>query len=589
MRKQELTGYPSIDKPWLKYYSEEAINAPLPACTVFENIYTRNKGNDKEIALKYYGKKITFSDLFVNVEKAKRSFEQLGVKKGDIVVMITSSTPETIYSVLALCRIGAVANIINPFFEPQQMIDRISETDAKIMIVLDQLYKNIAEFIERIPVKRIVVIPVAQSMPLDIKVAVGFKLGRIHISFGDSILLWNDFIKIGNHHEISTDAEYEKDRPFIMVYSSGTTGASKGIVLTNSGINTTVSHYYTTGLKYSKKSTMLQMIPVWFSTGIVFSVIMPLSLGITVVLEPVFSEKVFVKDLVKYKPNMVLTATSLWVYACTCSQLQNANLSHLTIPITGGEKITAETENQINNFLSTHNCNHQILKGYGMCELGSTVTADSQEVIKIGSVGFPINKVVVAAFDQDTNKEMKYCQRGEIRVLSPARMKEYFKNPKATADFFRIDENGNTWGCTGDIGYVDENGFVYILGRTNDCYTASSGKRVYCFDIEDIILRHKDIERCKVVGVVHDGNECAIAHIVIKKGGVADIYALLTELRKLCDENLSQDSMPLGFVIQNEMPIKNSGKLDVEKLKKDTDNIICTTEVGIRKITINNQ
>ena len=143
MNKEQMTGYPSIDKPWMKYYSEEALNTQLPDRTAYEHIYERHKEHLEEIALVYFGKKITYGELFKNVEAAKRAFECAGVKKGDIVVMVMLSTPETVYSVLALCRIGAVANLINPLFEKQQIADRINETNAKIMIVLDRLYERV--------------------------------------------------------------------------------------------------------------------------------------------------------------------------------------------------------------------------------------------------------------------------------------------------------------------------------------------------------------------------------------------------------------------------------------------------------------
>lgn len=138
--EKKLTGYPSIDKPWLKYYSEEAINTSLPRCTVFENIYQYNYQYPKDIALEYYGRKISYKTLFNNVEVTKNALLAHGVSKDSKVILYTSAIPETVYTVLALCQIGAVANMINPLFTNEQVIDRINETDATLMIVLDQLY-----------------------------------------------------------------------------------------------------------------------------------------------------------------------------------------------------------------------------------------------------------------------------------------------------------------------------------------------------------------------------------------------------------------------------------------------------------------
>ena len=572
--EKELTGYPSIDKPWLKYYSEEAINAPIPQCTVYENIFNRNKDHLNDIALIYFGHKITYRSLFDNVEIIKRAFEKSGLKKGDIVVMITSSTPETIYAVLALCRIGAIANMVNPLFEEQQIIDRINETNASILIVLDRMYFKIQNIVNDLCIKEIIFISATNSMPVLTKIGAALKLGKSGVRYGARIIEWKHFIDRSKNSSETKDAVYENGSPFIMVYSSGTTGASKGIVLTNEGINATISHYYSMGFKYNRKNTMLQMIPIWFSTGIVFSVLMPLCLGITVILEPVFNEINFARDLIKYKPNMVLTATSLWIYACKSKQLRKANLSHLAFPITGGEKITLETENYINRFLSSHNSNNRLLKGYGMCELGGTVTADSQYVIKEGSVGFPINKVIVSAFDVKTNKELKYNERGEIRVNSPARMKEYYKNPEATNNFFYTDNNGNMWGCTGDIGYMDENGFLFVLGRANDSFISKNGKTIYCFDIENVILQNENISRCKVVGVEINNSYVPIAHIVIDKACDLSKDDLIDQIHKKCLECLEPDAIPYGYKFRDSLPINQSGKMDVEALKNDVEGII---------------
>ena len=586
MSDKNLTGYPSIDKPWLKYYSEEAINAHLPECTVFENIFKRNGSRAKDIALEYYSKKITYGELFRNVEAAKQAYERVGVKKGDIVVMVTSSTPETVYSVLALCRIGAVANMINPFFEPQQMIDRIGETGAKVLVVLDRLYNNIALFADKLPVKTKVIIPVTNSMPATVRLAASIKLGRADIPYSEATITWSDFIKSTERFDSKPDAEYEKDRPLIMVYSSGTTGASKGIVLTNDGINATITHYDSDAFPYNRGDRFLQVIPVWFSTGIVLSVLMPLCMSVTTILEPVFNEKIFAQDIAKYKPNMTIAATSLWVYAATSSELKNTDLSFMDYPITGGEKVIESTETMLNAFLAAHKCNSKLLKGYGMCELGSTISTDSKIMIKTCSVGIPISKVLVSAFDISTNKELKYNERGEIRVLSPARMKGYFKNPEATADFFYADENGNIWGCTGDIGYVDEDGFVYILGRANDSYKAHSGRTVYCFDVEEVILQHRAVSHCKVVGVKHIDSELAVVHIVLESNVKIDTETLVRELHQLCIEQLDNDSIPFGYIIRESMPIKNSGKLNVEQLKSERTDILRIADNKVTKIDL---
>ena len=584
MQDKRLTGYPSIDKPWMKYYSEEPQYIPRDDATFFDCLYEKNIEHSNDIALVYYGKKFTYGELFSNIQRTRDALLNYGIKSGDKVILFTSSTPETVYIVLALCRIGAVANMINPLFTKEQIIARINETDASLMIVLDQLYEKIADVFDDLCMKTTVVVPVYQSMPKITGEIAKIKLKK-PIKYNSQILLWNDFI--GQAHNSAPDAEYEKNRPLIMVYSSGTTGASKGIVLTSDGLRSMLIHYSHPNFQYQpfyRGDTMLQMIPVWFSTGIVASLLMPLALGVTVILEPVFSKESFAQDIKKYMPKMTLAATSLWIYAMQCKELQNVDLSGVQCPISGGEHTLPRVEQALNKFLKKHGCCSALLKGYGMCELGSTVTMDSPNNTKIGSAGYPIHGVTLAAFDTVTNQEQKYDERGEIRVNTPCHMKEYFKNPDATNEFFWTDDNGTVWGCTGDMGYVDEDGFVYILGRCSDNFLSLSGEKIYCFDIENLILQNENISQCEVVGMPVDEEHCVpVAQLVVNESTAMSTDELVKKIHSDCTKQLNSDCVPCGYKFVTAFPVKNNGKRDMELIKEDKTNYIIPDEQGNMK------
>jgi len=567
---QNLTGYPSIDKPWLKYYSEETKNAKVPECTVYENIYNNNAMHLDATALIYFGHKITYARLFEQVEKAKCAFQALGVKKNDRVVLYTSSTPEMLYTVLALCRIGATANMINPLFTSEQAKDRINETEATVMVVLDQLWGKIKDIIPQTCIKTVIVIPVYASMSGITKVVASWKMKK-KLNYNERLISWEHFTAKGEDITPIADEPYEKNRALIMVYSSGTTGASKAIVLTNDGINATISHYLSPDFPYEHGNTFLQMIPIWFSTGIVLSALMPVCLGVTVVMEPIFSKESFAKDILKYKPNMTLGTTSLWLYAIRNSKLNKIDWSFMMYPITGGEQVSARVETKLNLFFREHNCKSALLKGYGMCELGSTVSTDSSSIHKPGATGFPIKGVSVAAFDIETGDEKRYNERGEIRVLSPCRMKEYYKNPEATAKYFYEDKNGNLWGCTGDVGYVDEDGFIFILGRASDTFTSKSGQKIYCFDIENVVLENENVAQCEVVGHDQGGFDVPAVHIVLEDTCIKSPKEILEEVHQNCINKLSEECIPWGYKFCDAFPVKNNGKRDMEMIRQDRD------------------
>lgn len=573
--ERQITGYPSIDKPWLKYYQcKDAIR--IEGKTVYEVLYERNQDHPAETALEYFGRKITYRELFRRIERVKAAFERAGVKKGDQVAFLASSTPEIVYGILALCRIGAIANMVNPLFESEQIHDRIGETHAEIIVVLDQLYPKLKSAVEQCgtltDIRKIIVVPVANSMPWGIRQLATLKM-KVGIPYDRTTVSWVEFIngKGSGGLFTSPDAKYERERAFIMVYSSGSTGAAKGIVLTNGGICATISHYLSPNFPYERGDRYLQMIPVWFSTGIVLSVVMPLCLGITVILEPVFSKESFAKDIARYRPNMTLTATSLWLYAMRSRELKNKDLSFLKYPITGGELILERVEASINQFLAEHGCKAPLIKGYGMCELGSTISTDDLKHQKPGAAGFPISEVTVAAFDIETNEEQSYGKPGELRVLSPAHMKGYFNNPRATDEFFWRDEEGRAWGRTGDMGYVDEDGFIHVLGRMSDYFIPKSGIRRYCFDIENVILEDPAVAQCEVVGILEDGAEVPVAHLVLEDGAVTDVRGFLKRIHTLCVDRLNTECVPQRYRIWEAFPVKNNGKRDMEKIKEITD------------------
>lgn len=585
MDEKKLTGYPSIDKPWLKYYSEEAINTPIPQKTVYELFQELNSEHLSDIALIYFGRKISYKHVFENVEKAKIAFLAHGVKKGDRVILFTSATPELVYAVLALCRIGAIANMISPLFTLDQIKDRINETDADVMLVLDQLYAKIQPVIGELCVKKTIIIPVYNEMSGIVKAIATIKMKK-KIEYSDALIQWSDFLEKGKGIRDQADAVYEENTPLVIVYSSGTTGASKGIVLTNDGINAVISHYISPDFPMKRGDKMLQIIPTWFSTGLILSVLMPISIGLTTILEPAFSKENFAKDVKKYLPQVVLAPLSLWTYAIESKELQQADLSNMVYPFSGGELVLPRIEKIINDFLHKRNCKSVLLKGYGMCELGSTVATDSLQKNKSVSTGYPMKGVVAAAFDVETNKELKYGGRGEIRVASPAHMKEYYKNEDATKAFFYQDDNGVLWGCTGDMGYVDEDGFIYILGRMSDTFMTAEGENVYCFDVENQIFKNDNIAQCEVVGIDMGNYDVPVAHIILNKECTTPVDEIICNIHSLCKDNLPEHGIPHGYKICDAFPIRISGKRDMEKIKADRTGFVLPVDGKVKQIDI---
>lgn len=560
---KELTGYPSIDKPWLKYYSEEAINAVIPKCSIYENIYEANKEYLKETALLYFGKRISYKKLFCEVEKTAKAFVSYGVKCGDNVAICMPATPETIYAILALNKIGANVNMLNPTFTEEQLTERINETEAKILLVLNELFDRVERVIPKTKIEIVVSCAAVNALGTVVKMIKKVKT----IS---NTVVWNDFIKQGRSSTVRVP-KYESMRPAIVVYSSGTTGASKGIQLTNDSINATITEGRYIGFEWKRQDRYMAVVPIWFSTGIVASILVPLRHGITVMLEPMYDFEVFHQHIVKYCPNFTITASGLPDYLMNQKEMEVAYKSFKYL-VVGGEYITPHTEKRLNQWLEKNGCVEKIHKGYGMCECGGTVTATHYKHNIIGSAGIPTPHVTVAAFDLRTGEELKYGQRGEVRVLTPCRMLEYYKRPEATAEYFHTDAQGRVWACTGDMGYVTEDGNLYVDGRISLSYQNEEGETIYLFDIERAILDIEKVRQCRVVVSEINGKRMHVAHITLASD---DVMQILQEIKEHCLAKLEESHMLTFLKIHDSaLPVKNTGKVDVVKMENDVKDLV---------------
>lgn len=575
-RSKTITGYASIDRPWEKYYGKEKIEEKKEKRTVYQEVYKNNINYPKDIALEFFGTKINYGKFLRNVENTAKAFEEYGVKKGDFVTICAAGVPETVYSFYALSKIGAVANMISPYFDKKDLVDRIEDCESDTLIVMDTFYKEIEQSIKKSRIKNIIILPTLNSSLLGL-ISKKYKTDKVN---GE--LLWNQFIKDGIKRGDTLNASYETNMPLAMVYSSGTTGASKGILLSNDSFQNSVEAYLQSGLDLSRRQKFYQIIPPWFSTGLSTSIHLPLSCGTTVFMDPRFEREIFVKNVIKAKPNYTVAPTSMHEGFLDKRLVGNADLSYFNHAYEGGEPLRKEVSDGIEKVFSEHGNNSKLLVGYGQCEAGATITTETPNTMHSGgSVGIPLPGVTIGIFDENFN-ELKYNQRGLVLANTPCRMIEYYHNPKATEKYFYTDKNGVIWNCTGDIGHIDENGELFIHGRASD-FTIIKDKKIYNFDIEEIIMSFEEVKLCDVFDKIdNDGQTTLVAHIIFKdefnKEISKDYDSLLNELEQIRDaiynETKDVDMVPNIFKVRNEFPYAKSGKRDMQKIKNETEGFI---------------
>lgn len=301
-----------------------------------------------------------------------------------------------------------------------------------------------------------------------------------------------------------------------MVYSSGTTGASKGILLSVDSFQRLINAYGNSGFDTSRRQTVFQNIPPWHSTGLSLGINFPLSFGVKVCTDPRFDHDVFIKSVLKYKPEYILTNTSMYqgfTFDKSLKRLKGKSLSFLKYPVEGGEPLTEKDIENIETVFKTHGSNARLLNGYGECECGATVTTDiTSKKFSNDASGIPLPDITTVGIFNDDYTELKYGERGNILVKTEIGMLEYYKNPKATKEFFYDAPNGDRWSKTGDIGYINEDGSLVVLGRKSDISTIN-GIEIYNFDIERAILKSDKVKLCEIQTHPNDDNRL-VAHIV---------------------------------------------------------------------------
>ena len=570
MKEKELTGYPSIDKPWLKYYSEEVRNAKVPACSMYDLLYGNNCANTGDIAVEYMGNKVTYGRLFGKIEEAARAFWAWGIRKGDIVAICAVNIPEVIYSIYALNRIGAIVNLIDPRSNMESIKSYIRECDAKAVVTIDIAYSAAKEAAREEEIDRVIVMSAADSM-LTIEKAL-FQLQKIEICSED--LDWKKFVSQGEGAE-PIYAAYEKNRCVILAHTGGTTGTPKTVMLSNDCINAVAAGYRYLDVPFERQQKYFNDLPPFIIYGLTVGTHVALCYGLHVIVYPIFDSKGFPKLMKKYKPNHFSALPDHLKYVMESTYTKDMDLSFLISSGVGGDKLNEELEREVNKFLKEHNCPYEVCKGYGMTELSATAINSSKSANQIGSVGIPLIFNSVKIMNIDDGGELGYDETGEIWISGPSIFLGYWGNEEETKKIIVVEKDGTRWIKTGDIGRISKEGLLFHEGRIRRIYlTVFEGQPAKIFPtmVEDAIKSSPLVYDCAVVARHMKNSEYyePVAYVILKN---PDLGEETTEkLRKICRDKLPSYMQPVDYYFVDEFPHIPIGKVDHKKLEAMEEN-----------------
>ena len=562
--------YASQAKPWLKYYDQKFIDQTLPALSAFEYVCQRSKNHLNDTALEYYGRKFTYADLIVNVKKTAAALRGAGVKKGDIITVVSIMTPEIIALFYAADMMGATLNLVDPRYSVEGIREYIEEVDSHLLVCLNVVYERCRQAAKRTNVEKVIVLSPADSLPP--VMAVGYKLTTPDKNkYASNVIRWKQFIKGGEGQ--STAAEpYDSDHACVVVHTGGTTGSPKGVMLTDDCFNGIALQFQAYPKLFHRGQKLMNVMPPFIAYGFACGIHLPLVLGFTVIIIPNLDPAKLGSLVLKHKPEHMFGVPTHYQQLAADPKLRDKDLSFIINYAAGGDSLSRGAEQTVNDFLAAHGARYPIAKGYGMTEVSSAATVAAGLDNKPGSVGIPMVNTVVAAFEPGTDQELPIGQRGELCISGPCLMKGYYNKPEETAILLRRHPDGRVWAHTGDMGYLDEDGFVYLDSRIKRMIIRHDGFKVFPSMIENVVSRHPAVHQCSVVGCAdkdHTQGRLPFVYIVLKSDTTAKKKQVIRELERMCAEELPEYVQPVAYKFISSMPMTPVGKIDYRQLEAD--------------------
>lgn len=537
----------------------------MPKCSVFDYVWEHNKDFPNNIALNYLGKRITYRKFFENVDKTASAFLNMGVAEGDTVLGIAIGTPEIIYSFYALNKIGAVTAWLDPRKSVDEIMDIVKEIKPKIVMLLEDPRSELYERIKAFGAK-IISYCIKDSLPTAARLAMSFK----NTTKNNNCITYNDMIKkLANDKNVSS-SNYAANAPALIIYTGGTTGSSKGVMLSNENINSVAAQYVVSGVLLGRNHSWLSISFPFIAYTLVVSLHMPLSIGMTCYICFDVDAKVLERTILKNKINHTTNTPVLWEKMIESEFSQKEDFSFLINPTVGADSLDPNKEVEINDFLERHNCKYPIIKGYGMTEVSSAVAVNvSKTINKIGSVGIPFCAMTISIFDPVTGDECKYDEQGEVCIAGPSVMLGYYNNKAATNEMIKLHRDGRLWVHSGDLGHIDSDGFLFIDGRLKRMIIDYNGFKIFAPSVESTIMNVPEVDKCCVVGIhdkIHQHGQVAIAFVIAKHG--FEPRDVKENIISICKERLSSFSQPNNIIFVDQFPYTGASKVDYRALER---------------------
>ncbi|MCQ2558807.1 MAG: AMP-binding protein, partial [Oscillospiraceae bacterium] len=382
------------------------------------------------------------------------------------------------------------------------------------------------------------------------------------------VIMWKDFMKLSRNCFYNYKVARASDAPAVILYSGGTTGTTKGIVLSNKNFNALGAQIIATNPMFRPGDKMLAAMPLFHGFGLGVCVHSMLANGGRCILIPRFTPKSYAKRIVKDRCNFIAGVPTLYEALLRLPDMDGADLSCLKGVFSGGDSLSIELKKKFDKFLYDHKSTVQVREGYGTTETVTACCLTPTHMFKEGSIGLPFPDTYIKIVVPGTEEEVPYGEEGEILLAGPTVMKEYAGHPEETAQTLRTHADGLTWVYTGDLGVMDEQGFIFFKGRAKRMII-SSGYNVYPAQLENILDAHEYVQMSCVIGVPDSYKMQKVKAFVKLNPNIAPNDETKNAILDYCRKNIAKYAMPYDIEFREELPKTLVGKVAYRVLEEE--------------------
>ena len=559
--------------PWLRFYCGVPEHLEYPDCTMAELVDRAAKAHPDLTAYTFMGAKTSYAEMMENIRECARGLRALGVREGDRVTLCLPNVPQAVCCFYAVNLMGAVANMIHPLSSEGEIAFFLKESNSRFCVTLDQFLDKFEAIRGRTPLEKLVLARVMDALPplkhIAYALTEGRKNPRPDPARGD-LVTWKQFLDGARAWKGEFAAPRGKNETAVILYSGGTTGTTKGIELSNLNFNALALQTGAMSHSIAPGQSMLSVMPMFHGFGLGVCIHTMLTHGCRCILVPRFNVQSYAHLLKEQKPNYIAGVPTLYEGILRCPDLDGVDLSCLMGVFSGGDSLSVDLKRRFDAFLKEHNASIRIREGYGTTECVTASCLTPYNTEREGSIGLPFPDTYYAIVRVGGVEEVPYGEEGEICLRGPSVMLRYLNHPEETADTLRRHPDGNIWLHTGDLGVMDEDGFVYFRQRIKRMIV-SSGYNIYPSQLENLIDNHELVHLSCVIGVPDPYRMQKIKAFVVLQKGVPENEETRKVLFDYLRKNVAKYAMPYEIEFRSELPKTLVGKVAYKVLEAEEE------------------